>query len=85
MKKKDSFYAKTAFFLSLGFWIPLFNIGLTIVSIYFALKALKLSEKNPKKYGGRKYAVIALVLSVSALALTFAWATIFGLRKLICE
>ena len=84
-QEKDSFYAKTAFFLSLGFWIPLFNIGLAIVSIFLALKALKLSEKNPKKYGGRKHAIIALILSVSALALTLAGVTIFGLRKLLCE
>lgn len=85
MKKKDSFYAKTAFFLSLGFWIPLFNIGLTIVSIYLAIKALKLCEKKPKKYGGKKHAILALIISVSALALTIVGATIFGLRKLICE
>ena len=85
MSKKDSFYAKTAFILSLGFWIPLFNVGLTLVSIYLAVKALKLTEKNPKKYGGRKYAVIALILSISALVLTLVGGTIFGLRKLICE
>ena len=85
MEKKDSFYAKTAFFLSLGFWIPLFNIGLTIVSIYLAVKALKLYGRNPKKYGGREYAIIALIVSVSALALTFLGMAIFGLRKLICN
>ena len=84
MKKKDSFYAKTAFFLSLGSWIPLFNIGITIVSIYLAIKALRLCEKNPKKYGGKKHAILALIISVSALALTIVGATIFGLRKLIC-
>ena len=65
--KKDNFYAKTAFILSLGLWIPLFNIGLTIVSIFFACKALKLVDKNPKKYSGRTFAILALVLSITTL------------------
>jgi len=70
--KKDNFYAKTAFILSLGFWIPLFNIGLTIVSIFFACKALKLVDKDPKKYSGRTLAIIALILSITTLVGMFA-------------
>ncbi len=68
-KKKDFFYAKTAFYLSLGFWIPLFNVAMSILSIYFAFKALKLIDKHPEKYSGRKYTIIALVLSLSSLLL----------------
>ena len=70
--KKDNFYAKTAFILSLGFWIPLFNIGLTTVSIFFACKALKLVDKNPKKYSGRILAIFSLILSITALFLMIA-------------
>ena len=66
----DSFYGKVALILSLGFWIPLFNIGLCAVSIYLALKALKLTDEDPKKYGGRKQAVIALILSTTSILLT---------------
>ena len=40
LPEKDAFHAKIAFYLSLGFWIPLFNIGLCIVSIILASKAL---------------------------------------------
>lgn len=66
----DKFHAKTAFFLSLGFWIPLFNIGFTLVSIFFAIKSLKLIEKQPKKYVGKGYAITALIISITALVLT---------------
>lgn len=83
MTKTDDFYAKTALVLSLGFWIPLFNIGLCIVAFWFAVKALKLSDKNPTKFGGRKHATIALVISVATLILTIAGATIFGIRKVL--
>ena len=70
--KKDNFYAKTALILSLGFWIPLFNIGLTIVSIFFSLKALNLVDKHPKKFSGRTFAIIALVLSITTLVAMLA-------------
>lgn len=76
----DSFYGKTALFLSLGFWIPLFNIGLCAISIYLAIKCLKLTDIDPKKYGGRKQAVIALVLSSTSILLTIIGSAIFLLR-----
>jgi uncharacterized membrane protein len=68
--KMDKFHAKTAFFLSLGFFIPLFNIGFILVSIFLAFKALKLIEKHPKQYSGKGYAITALVISITAIILT---------------
>jgi len=82
---KDTFYAKWALILSLGFWIPLFNIGFSITSIYLALKSLRLTDKQPKKYGGRKMAVIALVLSTATFIGTTAFSLIYMYRRLTCE
>jgi hypothetical protein len=79
---KDKFFAKLSFYLSLGFWIPLFNIGLTAVSLYYAIKALKLINKNPHKYGGRWYTIIAMVLDITTLVATLAGVIIYGLRKI---
>lgn len=83
-KKLDRFYAKIAFFLSLGFWVPLFNIGLCIVSLIFALKALKLRFKEPETYGGLGYAIAALILSLSGLLLTAIGTLIYLLSNNIC-
>ncbi|MBN2421704.1 hypothetical protein JXB41_00635 [Candidatus Woesearchaeota archaeon] len=84
MKKDnlDRFYAKTAFFLSLGFWIPLFNVGLIIVSLWLAIKALKLIEQNPKKYSGRRYAITAMVLSVTSLVMTLFGLSLYLMQKI---
>jgi uncharacterized membrane protein len=68
--KKDEFYGKAAMYLSFGFWIPLFNIGLCAVAIYLAFKALKLADADPTRFDGRKQAVVALVLSATSLLLT---------------
>ncbi len=82
--EKDKFYGKTALILSLGFFIPMFNIGLSIVSIWLALKALRKVDENPKKYGGRKYAVAALVISVMTVILTVFGTAIYAFEKLRC-
>jgi hypothetical protein len=76
--KRDKFHAKTAFFLSLGFWIPLFNIGFVLVSIYLAFKALKLIDKHPKQYAGKGYAITALIISITALILTITGFIIYS-------
>ena len=75
----DEFHAKTAFFLSLGFWIPLFNVGFTLLSIFFAVKALNLIEKKPKKYSGKAYAITASIISITALVLTIMGFIIYSL------
>lgn len=81
---KDAFHAKLAFYLSLGFWIPLFNIGLCIVSIILASKALKWHISDPEHYGGMGYSVAALVLSIAAIILTIAGLIIFLLTPQVC-
>ncbi|MBD3203618.1 hypothetical protein GF327_04945, partial [Candidatus Woesearchaeota archaeon] len=78
MATQDNFYSKTSFYLSLGFWVPLFNIGFAIVSLWFGLKALRLAEKNPKKYQKRKYAVIGIALSLTTLVLSIFGIFLFG-------
>jgi hypothetical protein len=67
---KDSFLAKLSFFLSLGFWVPLFNVGLCTVSIFLAVSSIRKIIDEPKTYGGMGYAVAALVLSVTSIVLT---------------
>jgi len=83
--KKDSFYAKVSFYLSLGFWVPLFNLALSMISIFYAMKALKLIKKKPNKYGGFTYAIIALVLSVSSLLMSvFGIIVYFKKKSCVC-
>ena len=84
MNQKDSFYGKTAFVLSLGFWIPLFNIGLMIIAIYFAIKALRFSDQHPEHFGGRKHATAALVIATTALALTALGTALYAFQKFKC-
>ena len=71
--KKDDFYAKIAFYVSLGFWIPLFNLGMGIVAIVFAVMAIRNRAMDPEKYGGATYAIIALVLGVVAIVGMLFW------------
>ena len=67
---RDNFHAKVAFFLSLGFWVPLFNIGFCTVAIILGSIALKRHYQAPKYYGGAGYAITALVLSITSIFLT---------------
>ena len=83
-KKKDSFNAKLSFFLSLGFWVPLFNVGLCIVSIMIASKVLRLHFQDPEESSGIIYAVIALALSITSLVLTFLGLLIYLFSGAVC-
>jgi len=78
---RDKLYAKVAFYISLGFWIPLFNIGLCIIALCIAIKAVIMHFKEPKKYGGFGYAVAAIVLSLTSLILTAIGGIVFLLQK----
>lgn len=80
----DQFYARIAFYLSLGFWIPLFNIALCTVAVIVGSKALSLAFKDPKQYGGRGYAIAALVLGLTGLFLTVLGLLIYVLSPRIC-
>ena len=82
---KDAFYGKLAFYLSLGFWVPLFNIGFTAVSIFYAIRSLKLIKAHPKKVGGFWYSLIGLIISVSALVTTIVFLSVYAWRQITCE
>ncbi|NQU98308.1 hypothetical protein HQ533_02485 [Candidatus Woesearchaeota archaeon] len=83
--KKDRFNAILSFILSLGFWIPLLNIGLSLASLFLAIRALRQINLNPEKYGGMGYAIVALIISLT----TFIGSVIFGVvymyRRVTCE
>ena len=83
-EKKDVFYAKVAFFLSLGFWIPLFNLAMSLLSIYYATKAMQLIRKNPGKFGGFYYALAALILSLTSLIMSALGLAVYYNRKRFC-
>ncbi len=84
MKQKDSFHAKLAFWISLGFWIPLFNIGICAAAIFIAAKAINRQFKEPERYGGLKFAVLAIVLAVTGLALTVFGYVAYLMSDSIC-
>ncbi len=83
--KKDKFLAKTAFFLSLFSWLPLLNIGICIISVLVAIKALKLIDHESKRFGGSLYAYIGLAISASMLIISIIFMVIFAYRRLTCE
>jgi hypothetical protein len=82
---KDSLYAKSAFFLSLGFFIPLFNIGLCITSIILASISLRKQLKEPQNYSGFGYAVAALAISITAILLTIIGGVLYYFSGNICN
>jgi hypothetical protein len=82
---KDKFYAKLSFFLSLGFWIPLFNIGFSLTSIIIALKTIKKIYSEPQRYSGMMFCVFALVISFSSLIMTIAYFVIYGFSDMFCS
>lgn len=86
--KKDRFYAVSSILLALGFWIPLFNIGLSISSIILALKHLRLAHEDPKRYDGgrgKTISIIALVIGFATLAGSLIFLTVYMYRRLTCD
>ena len=84
-KEKDKFLPKVAFGLSLGFWVPLFNVGLCIASLILAIKSINNINRNPKANGGLGFVIAALVLSISSLVLTAIGLSIYLTSEQICE
>ena len=82
--KKDSFLAKLSFWLSMGFWVPLFNIGLAVASIIIAFKALH-RKLTDTRFGGLGYIIVALAISFSVLIGSIIFLFIYLYRKLTCE
>jgi hypothetical protein len=85
LDRQDSFYAKVALFLSLGFWIPLLNIPLSVAAIIFGLTALNLNHKYPQRYGGRGYAVAGIVIGLIPLVLGLSILLIPSARERVLQ
>lgn len=85
MVKKDRFYSILSFILSLGFWIPLLNVGFCLVSVILAFKSLRFITSDPKRYGGLGYAIAALIISMTSLIGTIVFVLIYTYRKITCE
>ncbi|NOZ80867.1 MAG: hypothetical protein GXP63_04290 [DPANN group archaeon] len=83
-KKQDRFYAKFAFWLSLGFWIPLFNIALSIGSLTLAVMAIRRHYHDPERFGGMGFAITALVLSSAGIIMTIIGLIIYLNSAAIC-
>jgi uncharacterized membrane protein len=71
---KDTLFAKIAFYLSLGFWVPLFNIALCVASLIIAIPLIKRIREEPEKFGGLNYVIFAIIISLLGII-----ATIIGL------
>ena len=82
--KKDKFQSKLAFYISLGFWVPLFNIGFAVVALFIGFSALRNVIKDPDTYAGLPFAVIAIILSVSSLVLTAIGLVLYLFSPEIC-
>ena len=80
----DNFHAKLGFFISLGFWIPLFNVAICIVGIIVSGIALKNIIKYPSKFGGIYYAITGLILALTGIVLTIIGLIIFLTSESIC-
>lgn len=83
--KKDSFEAKVAFIISMGFWVPLFNIAISLISGYYAIQAIRKYRADPKRYGGLGYAIVALIISLGSLIMTLLGLGIFIMSDMICN
>ena len=63
-EKRDSTYAWISLGLALFFWVPLLNVLIILPgSLYFGVRAIQQSRKEPKKYGGLVLASIVVVFS----------------------
>jgi len=67
--KKSKGMAVASFAFGLTFWIPLLNIVFGIFAIYFGVRALKNIKTNPKKFGGKWFAITGITLAI--LPITF--------------
>ena len=85
IEKKDNFNAKLSFILSLGFFIPLFNIGLAVASIILAINSIRFINKYPDKFSGLWYAITALAISVSTIILTIIFISVWLFRRMTCD
>ncbi|USN45920.1 MAG: hypothetical protein H6502_02190 [Candidatus Woesearchaeota archaeon] len=77
MTTTDAFHAKVSFILSLGFWIPLFNIGLTLAAVWIGARAIKRIQDHPKQFGGFGYALAGLIIGLSGFVGTLIFMAVY--------
>ena len=71
MQSKKTAYISLA--LSLSSLIPLLNLGIAPMAVYFGIKALKEIERNPEEYGGKIYAITGIIIGGLATVFTYYW------------
>jgi uncharacterized membrane protein len=59
------------FILSLFCLVPYLNLFVSPIVCYFSNRTLKKIKGDPKQYGGRFFALIAFIISIIAMALSY--------------
>ena len=83
--KKDSFNAKLSFILSMGFFIPLFNIGLSIAALIIAINSLRRINQYPDKFDGLKYSIAAITISATTIVLSIIFIFAYMYQRMSCD
>lgn len=81
-QKKNSSYAWISLILALFFWVPLLNLLILPLSIYFGVKAIKRVKKDPKKYGGFAIAVFSVIWASISLIFSIIFFVLDALGKI---
>lgn len=61
--KKDSKYAWISLVLALFFWIPLINVIVLQISMFFGVAAMIRAKKHPDRYSGFLIALIPTIFA----------------------
>jgi hypothetical protein len=65
--KLDSFASAALMHSIVGICIPFFGIPLMILGLIFAIVSLKRINKNPEKFKGKGFAMVAIALAIIGL------------------
>ena len=68
--EKSKATAVVSFILGLLFWIPLLNIFFGALAVFLGIKSLMKIKKDPKKYGGKWFAVTGILLGLLPIILS---------------
>ena len=53
-----------SFLFGVAFWIPLLNLIFAVFALYFGIASLKKISHKPKRYGGKWFAIIGIILGL---------------------
>jgi len=68
--KKDITCAWISFICIIFFWVPIVNLVLLPLSIYFSIRQIKLVKKDGSKYGGYLFCLVMVIFSILCLLFT---------------